>query len=38
MEGNLKFIETWELGQFKAQQEVTKLEVKKNPASESDCA
>lgn len=31
MEGNLKFIETWELGQFKAQQEVTKLEVKKNP-------
>ena len=31
MESNLKFIETWEVSQFKAQQGVEKLEVKKNP-------
>ena len=31
MESNLKFIETWEVAQFKAQQGVEKLEVKQNP-------
>lgn len=31
MESSLRFIETWEVEQFKAQQEVKKLEVKKNP-------
>ena len=31
MESNLKFIETWEIAQFKAQQGVEKLEVKQNP-------
>ena len=30
MESNLKFIETWEVAQFKAQQGVEKLEVKQN--------
>ena len=31
MESTLKFIKTWEVAQFKAQQEVDKLEVKRNP-------
>lgn len=31
MESNLKFIETWEVAQFKAQQGVEKLEVKQIP-------
>ena len=31
MESNLKFIKTWEVAQFKAQQGVEKLEVKQNP-------
>ena len=31
MESNLKFIETWEVAQFKARQGVEKLEVKQNP-------
>ena len=31
MESNLKFIKTWEVAQFKAQQGIEKLEVKQNP-------
>lgn len=31
MESNLKFIETWEIAQFKAQQGVEKLEVNRIP-------
>ena len=31
MESTLKFIKTWEVAQFKAQQEVDMLEVKRNP-------
>ena len=31
MESNLKFIETWEVAQFKARQGVEKLEVKQDP-------